>query len=294
MEKLNGYLVQLYKDTNVYSLTYGNEKTITTYDPIQCPPDQEKKEQIITWVQEINTLTVGNSIELIASSSSGLPVTFDVIVGDSYAHIENNVLYADKEGTILLTCSQSGDEDYYPAVGLQRTISIVNGENSILTASLSDGGETYTTDGETLSDGTEISSEGTSLVQNGYITKRYIDTNPNSPTYGKEKTITYEDLEHCIKGVAPAEWTEISREPQMVTYYPSGVEGYNGCAIVKYEDTNEESPTYGEIRTVIEADSSYPKPNTDSNYELISYYCQSDIYSDVTPIPDEDIENLFH
>lgn len=43
MEKLNGYLVQLYKDTNVYSLTYGNEKTITTYDPIQCPPTKRKR-----------------------------------------------------------------------------------------------------------------------------------------------------------------------------------------------------------------------------------------------------------
>lgn len=135
-------------------------------------------------------------------------------------------------------------------------------------------------------------------TQTGNIIKRYVDTNVNSPTFGEEKVVIYEDLTHCPKGdptpTPTADWVEISREPHMVTYFPSGVDGYSGYADVTYQDQNEESPTYGQTKVKTEKDRQYPKPSQEPSFELYTEYCDTNSYcEDVYPISDEDIENLF-
>lgn len=126
----------------------------------------------------------------------------------------------------------------------------------------------------------------------GYIIKQYIDTNPNSPTYGEVKEIRYKDLTHCYVDSSPS-WAEIKREAETKTYYPSGAKGYDGYAIVTYEDTNPNSPTYGQTKEVKEEDSDFPMPSQLPQWELQSNYCAVDEYEDIEPISEEDIEKLF-
>lgn len=125
MKKLNGYIVKVYKDLNVYSLTYGEEREETEYDPVSCPPDtSQKKEQSITWEQDIETLTVGDSIALIASASSGLVVSFSIESGSEFAHITDGILYADKVGSFTINAYQNGNDEYYEAPLVTKTIKV--------------------------------------------------------------------------------------------------------------------------------------------------------------------------
>lgn len=129
----------------------------------------------------------------------------------------------------------------------------------------------------------------------GNIIKRYIDTNLNSPTFGEEKVMVFEDTLHCPIDGIPAEWVEVSREPELVEYYPSGVEGFDGYAIVTYKDVNPESHTYGKTRTDRVKDDNYPRPNTNPQWELTTTYCARYDYCEIDDaIPEEDINNLFN
>lgn len=132
MEKYNGYVVKKYKDNNIYSITYGKEKTEMEYNPTICPPDTPaptptptvKKAQTITWSQEITELYVDGSIELVATASSKLPVTFSIQEGDTIAHLDGNTLYADKEGDIVVAANQSGNDEYNAADTVLKTITL--------------------------------------------------------------------------------------------------------------------------------------------------------------------------
>lgn len=128
----------------------------------------------------------------------------------------------------------------------------------------------------------------------GRIIKRYIDTNLNSPTFGEEKEVVYTDEQHCPKGDASSTWVEIAREPELVTYYPSGTDGYDGYAIVTYKDVNPDSSTYGQTYTKRVKDDNYPMPSREPQWELTSAYCARYEYCDTDePIPEEDIDKLF-
>lgn len=128
----------------------------------------------------------------------------------------------------------------------------------------------------------------------GRVIKRYIDTNLNSPTFGEEKEVIYDDELHCPTTEIPAWWVEVSREPELIVYYPSGAEGFSGYAIVTYRDTNPDSPSYGETRTEKVKDPRYPRPSTEPEWELTNSYCARYDYCEIdNPIPDEDIDNLF-
>lgn len=132
MEKYNGYVVKKYKDNNIYSLTYGSEKTDMEYNPTICPPDTPaptptptvKKSQTITWSQDITELYVNESIELVATASSNLSVTFSIQEGGTIAHLDGNTLYADKEGGIVVVANQAGNDEYYAADTVLKTISL--------------------------------------------------------------------------------------------------------------------------------------------------------------------------
>lgn len=131
MEKYTGYVVKTYTDKNLYSLTYGDEKREMEYNPTICPPDSpvpptptptDKKKQTITWSQEISDIYVGEHIELIATASSNLSVTFSIQEGGTLAHIDGNTLYADKEGSVIVAANQSGNDEYYAADTVTKAI----------------------------------------------------------------------------------------------------------------------------------------------------------------------------
>lgn len=89
--------------------------------------------QTITW--ELNTLEVrqGQSLQLSATASSDLPVTY-AVDKTALAKVENNTFYALEVGEVIVTATQNGsyiDEDgvkhtnYTPAEPILKTITIV-------------------------------------------------------------------------------------------------------------------------------------------------------------------------
>lgn len=125
MKEYNGYYVSEYMDVNVYSPTYGKTKKTMVYDTVKCPKTQiEKNTQTITWSQSISDMTVGDTVELSATASSGLDVSFAVYSGGEYAHIDGNTLYADAEGYIVVVAKQDGNEQYYGAESISKSITI--------------------------------------------------------------------------------------------------------------------------------------------------------------------------
>lgn len=87
----------------------------------------DKADQEITWEQEFNNVTVGDNIELTATSSSGLPVKYhstdlsSVMIstknGNSYAYII-------KPGTVVLSAYQSGNNNYNEADDVNKFINV--------------------------------------------------------------------------------------------------------------------------------------------------------------------------
>lgn len=87
----------------------------------------DKADQEITWEQEFDNVTVGDNIELTASSNSGLPVKYrstdlsSVMIstknGKSYAYII-------KPSTVVLSAYQSGNNNYNEANDVNKFINI--------------------------------------------------------------------------------------------------------------------------------------------------------------------------
>ncbi len=70
----------------------------------------------------IGTQDVGNTVELVANSSAGLDVTFDVISGPG--EITDNTLNVTGVGTILVRASSPGNDDYYDAEEIFQSIEV--------------------------------------------------------------------------------------------------------------------------------------------------------------------------
>jgi len=95
-----------------YTITYtGNNLVITIGS------------QQITWTQ---SLTVGcnaqTQVQLTATASSGLPVTYTVS-DPTIATVSGNVLSLLKPGTTIVTATQAGDANYTPAQAVSNTVS---------------------------------------------------------------------------------------------------------------------------------------------------------------------------
>ena len=106
-----------------------------SYKPVEIPVIVvvDPITQTITW--ELNTLEVrqGQSLQLSATASSDLPITYSVDK-TALAKVENNTFYALEVGEVIVTATQNGsyiDEDgvkhtnYTPADPISKTITIV-------------------------------------------------------------------------------------------------------------------------------------------------------------------------
>jgi len=111
------------------------------------------------------------------------------------------------------------------------------------------------------------------MANTGYKIKKYLDTNPYSPSYGTTKTERIYAPDECVDD-APA-WSEISRVCNKINYQPSGVAGNDGKATVTYEDINIDSPSFGTTKVEIVSDlSSCPLPNKTADWELQNSECE--------------------
>ncbi len=82
-----------------------------------------RKENLISWNQDLNFTLVQNPVTLTAVASSGLPVTYQVD-DTTIATLEGNMLILLQEGVCNITASQQGDNFYLPAIPVEKTLVI--------------------------------------------------------------------------------------------------------------------------------------------------------------------------
>ncbi len=109
----NGKVTSVSAGTATITATSG-KKTAT------CKVTVSKKIQTITWNQTFKNIIEGNVIELNATASSGLNVVYKVLEGN--ATIQGNKLTINAAGTIRVEASQSGNNEFYGAKTVEKTI----------------------------------------------------------------------------------------------------------------------------------------------------------------------------
>ena len=82
-----------------------------------------KRTQAIQWEQDFSQTRITDIVPLTASASSGLDISYTVD-NEGIAVIENNQLRFIQEGTVTITATQGGDENYEAAQSMQKTITI--------------------------------------------------------------------------------------------------------------------------------------------------------------------------
>ena len=114
------------------SLSGGEAKNYTlSYEPGTL--EVEKAEQEISWRQDFQGVQVGDSLELSASASSGLPVSFEV---DNTASVSLKDeegrfwLVCHQEGSVTVSAVQAGDEHYLAASPVRKSFQIESGQPS--------------------------------------------------------------------------------------------------------------------------------------------------------------------
>ena len=85
--------------------------------------------QTITFTSD-TTGNVGANIELAATASSTLPVTFEITTGDTLATLLDSTLSLTGVGTVIITATQAGDANYAEATETQ-TITVSQGRQTI-------------------------------------------------------------------------------------------------------------------------------------------------------------------
>lgn len=127
---------------------------------------------------------------------------------------------------------------------------------------------------------TDIKNYSTTIEANtGYITRKYVDTNEFSATAGQEVTITKFDNVACPMPGEEPDWVLISSECQLKEYPLSETTGYTGYVINQYRDMNVYSPSYFEIKEVIEEDEEHcPAVDETPDFEEYSGECEAIVY----------------
>ena len=165
-----------------------------------------KLDQTITWNQEFAAdLTIGNTIELSASASSGDAVTYSSS-NEAVATIADNVLTIVGVGEATITASQAGNNNYNAATEVAKSLSIAKlnqtitwnqdlaglmiGNTETLNATASSGLEiTYSSDNDAVA-----SINGSTITVNSDGTVTITATQAGNDTYNAtsiEKTFTF-------------------------------------------------------------------------------------------------------
>lgn len=90
-----------------------------------------KRTQAIQWEQDFTQTRITDIVPLTASASSGLDISYTVD-NEEIAVIEGNQLRFIQEGTVTITATQDGDENYEAAQSMQKTITVSRITPSIL------------------------------------------------------------------------------------------------------------------------------------------------------------------
>ena len=117
-EEFAGQNADVYEQTETLVSTLGCDSIVTTTITIA------KAAQEIVWNMKDATLTVGETLTLDATATSGLEVTY-TLSDETLATIEENVLTAIAAGELQLTVSQEGDNNYEAAEEMVITLTVL-------------------------------------------------------------------------------------------------------------------------------------------------------------------------
>lgn len=92
----------------------------------------EKAAQTIAWTLDSTNLFVNDTIILAATASSKLPVTYEVTGDEGVVTIQDNVLVAIQAGTITITASQEGNNNYHAAEPVVFTLTVEDIPSAII------------------------------------------------------------------------------------------------------------------------------------------------------------------
>jgi gliding motility-associated-like protein len=81
----------------------------------------EKADQVITFAEIPTGLRTSQHYQLVASASSGLPVSFEVSDPTKASVSSDAVMIISQEGNFIITASQEGDLNWNPAVDISRS-----------------------------------------------------------------------------------------------------------------------------------------------------------------------------
>ena len=82
-----------------------------------------KANQEIKWIESYDDVTVGDEIELAATTTSGLPVEYTSSDSD-IAEIADNIVKFLREGEVTITAVQAGNENYEAAEAVSRSFAV--------------------------------------------------------------------------------------------------------------------------------------------------------------------------
>ena len=92
----------------------------------------EQAAQTITWTLDSTNLFVNDTLILTAAASSELEITYKVTGDEGVVTIEDNLLIAIQTGTITITASQTGNNNYLAAESVAYTLTIEDMPSAII------------------------------------------------------------------------------------------------------------------------------------------------------------------
>lgn len=84
-----------------------------------------KREQTILWNQDFANITEGESVELTATTTSGLDVEYLIVTGE--ASVAESTLTVNGPGKITIEAGQPGNDEYLAAEAIQKSLNAVSG-----------------------------------------------------------------------------------------------------------------------------------------------------------------------
>jgi hypothetical protein len=121
---------------NVITVTAFDETGHSGNDTLTVTYDAPKQNQIVTFPSPVDKTFGDAPITLVASASSGLPVSFSVLSGA--AALSNNVLTLNGVGSVSIRASQTGDPNFNAAVPVDRSFNIIRADQVIIFGLLPD------------------------------------------------------------------------------------------------------------------------------------------------------------
>lgn len=117
-------------DVGTYQITVsGGSANNYTFSYVSGILTINKAEQIIVWEQDLGQLKVGDQIELTATASSGLTVTYsseNPSIAEVYAVGNKYYLDCKSEGNLWLVAVQNGNQNYYSSPRIRRNMVITD------------------------------------------------------------------------------------------------------------------------------------------------------------------------